>query len=318
MNNENTHNSTIAFFALVSLMMATGETHAQPLYGWSTKPTLQDTVLRSPSIFTQIQSSSVKLYQISHTPRTNIAQKSLPLKKVSLIGGLTKGLKNHNFSDIYFTKKTGQILEAEACKNNNRYFLQLAPDGDILQATRFDSCISPTEKPNIEKKSAPSAPDQKPVIAISIAKDRISKPTIEKKPLNIVPQVKTELKLINSQSLLARRGYKHIYAPKRASLGIMACKNGVEYSFKAGRKVTEWSELSKTRKALGKCFGYGKQILNLNNLLTIMRRHGDTKIRIVRGNLPLFEAYSCLKGERRHVKINRWGNDQVRKVGKCS
>ena len=302
MNNENALNSSIAVFTLACLIMAPGQAHALSL-GLSSKPTLQNTVLTSPAIFSQDHDKAAKLIKVSRGAS----------KSPSLVAGLTSRLKKKQFSDVYFTKKTGSILEAEACKNNKRYFLQIAPDGEILQATKFDSCISPKIKSN-----AVSELDQEAATPVSIEEEPT--PKIHKKPLVISPKAKPKKTaiLMDSQSLLAKQGYKHIYAPRNSYAGIMACKGGIEYAFNADRKVASWQTLRAHRKALGKCFGYGKQILSKKDLLTIMRRHGDTEIRVVRGTLPLFEAYSCLKGERRHVKINRWGNDNIRKVGKCS
>ncbi len=310
MNNENALNGSVAVFALAAMMMAPGQAHALSL-GLSSKPTLQNTVLTSPAIFTRNQDRPAKLIKVSRGSS----------KSPSLVSGLTSRLKKKQFSDIYFTKKTGSILEAEACKDNKRYFLQIAPDGEILQATKFDSCISPKIKSN-----AVSELDQEAATPVSIEEDpapKIQKKTVpraQQKPLVLAPKAKPRktVILMDSQSLLAKQGYRHIYAPRSSYSGIMACKDGIEYAFNTARKVVSWQVLRAKRKALGKCFGYGKQILSKKDLLTIMRRHGDTEIRVVRETLPLFEAYSCLKGQRRHVKINRWGNDNIRKVGKCS
>ena len=118
--------------------------------------------------------------------------------------------------------------------------------------------------------------------------------------------------------LLRKHGYRHILVPANRKLGIMACKNGREYGFNiTARRVESYSDMLVMRRAYGKCFGYGKQILNRHQLLKIMRRHGDRHIRLVRATLPMFEAVSCYRGKRRQVKINRWGNDNVRVIGKC-
>ncbi len=300
-------NCSIVALSLATTMITVGQAQALSFSPAATKPTLQNTVLKSSLPPNYKTDKRAKVIQAAYKKNRKKSSKTS-----NTLRDLKAKLTDNNFSEIYFTKRSGTILEAEACKNDKRYFLQIAHDGALLQATQFDFCKSPKIKKNSE-----SVLDQE--AAVPVALNEPVQP--QEDPVDLTPKTRKNAtkKALTLSKILKQRGYQHIYMPSNRKLGVMACKNGVEYAFKVtSPTVSSWQHMISKRRSLGKCFGYGKQILSLNDLLEIMHRHGDTQIRVVSGNLPMFEAYSCHKGQRRHVKINRWGNDNIRPAGKCS